>query len=175
MTVNFTARHTQLTPEIKKLCERRLKSIEKFLGSPIESDIIISMEKNRYIVEVNVRTKGMNLNSEEETHDVYASLGAAFDHVERQAKKERSKMRERKRRKPKDLLAFSPPKPEEREQLKRVFRSKDYYMKPLSIEEAVLQFETSREEVFVFRKVDTEKWAVLFRRKDGNFGLIEPE
>jgi putative sigma-54 modulation protein len=61
------------------------------------------------------------------------------------------------------------------EQPARVIPSRDFSLKPMSVEEALLQLETRRKEVFVFRKFDTEKWAVLYRREDGNFGLVEPE
>ncbi|MCK4263410.1 MAG: sigma 54 modulation/S30EA ribosomal C-terminal domain-containing protein, partial [Candidatus Aminicenantes bacterium] len=54
-------------------------------------------------------------------------------------------------------------------------RSQDYSLKPMSIKEAIIQLETSKRQVFVFRKFDSEKWAVLYRRKDGNYGLVEPE
>jgi putative sigma-54 modulation protein len=63
----------------------------------------------------------------------------------------------------------------EEDRPKRVIRSQSYTMKPMSTEEALVQLEASREEVFLFRKVKTENWAVLYRRKDGNYGLIEPK
>ena len=58
---------------------------------------------------------------------------------------------------------------------RRLIRGKNYSMKPMSIDEALLLFESSKDEVLVFRKYDSEKWAILYRRKDGDFGLIEPE
>ena len=83
-------------------------------------------------------------------------------------------MRERKRRKAKESApAAAPEDPSESE--RRIIRSRKYSMKPMSVDEAVLLIDSSRDEVIVFRKFDTEKWAVLYRRKDGHFGLIEPE
>jgi putative sigma-54 modulation protein len=64
---------------------------------------------------------------------------------------------------------------EEGDRPKRMIRSQNYSMKPLSIEEAFVQLDTGKEDVFLFRTLETESWAVLYRRKDGNYGLIEPK
>jgi putative sigma-54 modulation protein len=174
MNINYTARHTEITPEIKKHCERRLKAIEKLLGYPVEANLILSVEKYRHKAEINVKIKGATLNTVEETHDMFSSMGLAFDHIEKRVKKEREKLRERKRRKNREVVSIVPP-PDKEEQPLRVIPSRDFSLKPMSVEEALLQLETRRKEVFVFRKFDSEKWAVLYRREDGNFGLVEPE
>jgi putative sigma-54 modulation protein len=174
MNINYTARHTNITPEIKKHCERRLKSIEKLLGYPVEADLILSVEKYRHIAEINIKVKGATLNTREETQDMFSSLGLAFDRIEKRVKKEREKLRERKRRKNKEIDHL-PSVSGEEETGARVYRSRDFSLKPMSVEEALLQLESSKREVFVFRKFDSEKWAVLYKRKDGNFGLVEPE
>ncbi len=174
MKINYTARNTNLTPQIKKLCERRIVSIEKLLEPPVETDIILSVEKYRHIAEVNVRAKGINLNTEEETQDIYSSLGLAFDNIERRAKKEKEKIRE-KRRKHKNISPY-PSYPEEEpedESKPRVLQSNNYSLKPMSVDEAIIMFESMRDDAFGFRVFGSEKWAVLFRRKDGNIGLME--
>ena len=91
MKINFTARHTDIAPDTKKYCERRIESIEKLLDYPIEADIILSVEKYRHIAENNIRTKGATLNAVEETSDMFSSVGVAFDHIEKRVKKEREK------------------------------------------------------------------------------------
>jgi len=174
MSINYTARHATITPEIKKHCERRLKSIEKLLGYPVETDLILSVEKYRHKAEIKIKVKGATLNTTEETQDMFSSLGLAFDRIEKRVKKEREKQRERKRRKNKEIDLL-PSTPGDEEEETRVFRSRDFSLKPMSVEEALLQLESSKREVLVFRKFDSEKWAVLYRRKDGNYGLVEPE
>lgn len=174
MNINYTARHTTITPEIKKHCERRLKALEKLLGYPVEADIILSVEKYRHKAEINVKIKGATLNTVQETHDIFSSMGLAFDHIEKRVKKEREKLRGRKRRKNREVVSIDIP-PDTEEQGVRVIPSHEFSLKPMSVEEALLQLETRRKEVFVFRKFDSEKWAVIYRREDGNFGLVEPE
>lgn len=174
MNINYTARHTNITPEIKKYCDKRVRHLEKILGNPIDADIIVSIEKYRNKVEINVKSKGIALNVAEETHDMLSSLGLGFDRIEKRVKKEREKLRERKRRKSREREIYSPAVGMD-EARKRVIRSEDYSLKPLSLEEALLQFDLDRKkEVFVWRRRDSEKWAVLYRRKDGHYGLIEP-
>jgi len=174
MNINYTARHTQITPESEKYCERRIRGIEKVLGYPVEASIILSVEKYRHKAELNIRTKGATLNAEEETSDMPSSLGLAFDNIEKRIKKERDKLRERKRRKGRDVPNESAaPEPEEIE--KRIIRSPSFSLKPMAVEEAVMMLEAGKEDVFAFRRFDTEKWAVIFRRKDGHYGLIDPE
>ncbi len=174
MNINYTARHTSITPEVKKHCERRLKAIEKLLGYSVEADLILSVEKYRHKAEINVKIKGVTLNTVEETHDMFSSMGLAFDNIEKRVKKEQEKLRGRKRRKNREVVSVPLPL-ETEEQPVRVIPSRDFSLKPMSVEEALLQLESRKKEVFVFRKFDSEKWTVLYRRKDGNYGLVEPE
>jgi len=174
MTIHLTARHTNITPEIKRYCEKRVESLEKALGEKIVADLILSVEKYRHKAEIKVKAKRIILNAAEETHDMFNSLGLAFDNIEKRVKKEREKLRERKRRKNREREAFSfPPETEEKE--RRVIQSQNYSLKPMSLEEALIQFDLEKKEVFVFRKLGSEKLAVIYRRKDGNYGLVEPE
>jgi putative sigma-54 modulation protein len=174
MNINYTARHTSVTPDVKKHCERRLRAIEKLLGYPVEADLILSVEKYRHKAEINVKIKGATLNTVEETHDMFSSMGLAFDNIEKRVKKEQEKLRGRKRRKNREVISAPPPL-ETEDQPVRVIPSRDFSLKPMSVEEALLQLESRKKEIFVFRKFDSEKWAVLYRRKDGNYGLVEPE
>jgi len=174
MNINFTAQHTNVTPEMKKYCQKRLESLEKLFGYEMATNIILSVEKYRQKAEINVRTKRTTLNAVEETNDMQSSLGLAFDNIEKRAKKEREKLRERKRRKSREKEIFTLPV-ESDERPRQVIRSQDYSLKPMSIEEALLHFDLRKKDVFVFRKSGSEKWAVIYRRKDGNYGLVEPE
>jgi len=174
MNVHYTARQTTLTPDLKDYSERRLKSLKKLLGFVREVDIIFSSEKNRHKVEIHVKAKGAGLVIVEESHDMMNSLKLAFDGLEKKIKKEREKYREKKRRmsREKKALPFSE---ESSENETRIVSSNYFSPKPMTLEEALLHFDLKKREVFVFRKQDSEKWAVLFRRKDGNYGLVEPE
>ncbi len=174
MKVNYTARHTNVTPDIRRYCEKRIKSLERILGHPIEADVLLSVEKYRQKVEINLKAKMTAFNTVEETHDMTSSLVGAFDHLEKRVKKEREKLRERKRRRVRETGIFTS-SAETEERPRRVIRSLSYSMKPMSLEEAIVQFEMSKNEILLFRTAGKENWAVLYRRRDGNYGLVEPE
>jgi len=174
MNIHLTARQTEITPEIRDFCETRLRALEKLLGSVLEVDLILSVEKYRHKVELNVKGRGPSLALAEETEDIMSSLHRVFDRLESKLKKERAKFREQKRRKGRERKALGAPE-ERAEPGRRIIRSPFYSLKPMSIEEAAVQFEIKKREVLVFRELGSEKWAVLFKRKDGNVGLVEPE
>jgi putative sigma-54 modulation protein len=176
MIVHFTARQMDLTPEVKDYCERRLEALEKLMGSVIEVDLILSVEKYRHKVEIHVKAKGASLVVIEETQEMMNSLNLAFENLEKKVKKEREKWREKKRRRGRERKQYPASEPMDPESnLPRVVRSGDYSLKPMVLEEALLQFDLEKKDVFLFRKSGSEKWAVIYRRKDGNYGLIEPE
>ncbi len=174
MNIHMTGRQVELTPDIRDFCERKFKSLEKLLGSALELDLILSVEKYRNKAEINVKHKGGRTIVVEEASDMMSALGLAFESLAKKMKKEKEKYREKKRRKGREQKAF-PPAPEAGESERRVIHSRDYSLKPMSLEEALIQFDLERKDIFVFRKVGSEKFAVVYRRKDGNVGVIEPE
>jgi len=174
MRIHFTARQGHLTPELKSYCEARIADLERMLGPAADADIILSREKSREKAEVHIKTKGAGLVVVEESADMLASLGLAFDALEKKVKKEREKFRERKRRGGRDRKDLAPPAEPEEPGL-RVARFDYFSSKPMALGEALIQIEAKKKEVFVFRMEPAEKWAVLFRRKNGTFGLVQPE
>ncbi|MGB8951041.1 MAG: ribosome-associated translation inhibitor RaiA [Candidatus Aminicenantales bacterium] len=174
MIVHYTARQTQLTADLKETCEKRLKVLKKLLSFVIEVNFIFSSTRNRHKAEIHVKAKGGRIVIVEESHDMLHSLNLALDSLEKKVKKERAKFRERKRRmsREKKTLTLSE---DTGEREKRIIRSDYFSPKPMTVEEALIQLDIQKKEVYVFRKQDSEKWAVLFCRTDGNYGLVEPE
>jgi len=174
MIVHFTARQMDLTPEVKNYCEKRLKALEKLMGLIIKVDLILSVEKYRYKAEIHVKAKGAGLVVVEETNNLMNSLNLAFESLEKKVKKEREKRREKRRRGGRERKELALP-PEREAEAPRLVRSRDYSLKPMLLEEALLQFDLEKKDVFLFRKSGSEKWAVIFRRRDGHYGLIDPD
>jgi len=174
MNVHYTARKAALTPEIQAYCEKRLSRLRNLVDDVLDLNVILNVQKNRNKAEINLRAKGRGLVVVEETLDMMDSLNRAFDNLETKVRKERAKWREKKRRGGRERKALAPvleaPEPE-----KRVIRSGHYSLKPMSLEEALVQIDIKNKEVFLFRREGTEEWAVLYRRKDGHYGLVEPE
>jgi putative sigma-54 modulation protein len=174
MNIHYTARQATLTPEIKAYCEKRLSRLKGLVGDVLDVNVILNVQKNRNKAEINVRAKGGGLVVVEETLDMMDSLNRAFDNLEKKVRKERVKGREKKRRGGRERKTLVPvleaPEPE-----KRVIRSNHFSFKPMPLEEALIQIDIKSKEVFLFRREGSEEWAVIYRRKDGHYGLVEPE
>jgi len=173
MIVNFTARHTELTEEIKDYCQKRLERMEKILGDVLEINIILSEQRNRKKVDFQVKKRGEDFVISEETNDVFNSLNQAFDSLEKKIVKERRKLIQKRRRAAAREVSLTGI--ETLEPAPRLLRLPYYSDKPISIQEALLQLEEGKKEVFLFRKEGSESWAAVFRRKDGKIALIDPE
>jgi putative sigma-54 modulation protein len=174
MNVHYTARHLLLPPEIKAYADKRLGDLGRLLETSAEVDVILSAEKKRQRAEIQVRGKRDHVLVIEEGLDLTAVLNEAFDVLEKKLKKEREKFREKKRRLGRerhnaglpDETAPLPP---------RVVRVEYFATKPLSLMDALNEFNLRKKEVLMFRTEDDDQWMVLFRRKDGRFGLVHPE
>jgi putative sigma-54 modulation protein len=175
MNVHYTARQASLTPEVQAYCEKRLGRLKALVDDVLDVNVILIVQKNRHKAEINVKAKGGGVVVAEETLDMMDSLNRAFDTLEKRIRKERAKWREKKRRGGRERKSLAPaveavPEPE-----KRVVRSPFYSLKPMSLDEAVVQLDIKAKEVFLFKREGSEDWAVVYRRKDGHYGLVEPE
>jgi putative sigma-54 modulation protein len=174
MNIHYTARQATLTPEIKAYCEKRLGRLKGLVGDVLDVNVILIVQKNRNKAEISLRAKGGGLVVVEETLDMMDSLNRAFDNLEKKVRKERVKGRDKKRRGGRERKILVPAA-EAPEHEKRVIRSQYFSLKPMSIEEALIQIDIKSKEVFLFRREGAEEWAVVYRRKDGHYGLVEPE
>jgi putative sigma-54 modulation protein len=173
MNVHYTARKTALTPGIQAYCEKRLARLKDLVDAVLDVNIILAIQKNRHKAEIHVRAKGVGYVVIEEAQDMMDSLNRAFDTLETRIRKDRAKWREKKRRGGRERKALAPavavPEPEN-----RVIRASFFSLKPMSLEEAIIQLDAKAKEVFLFRREGSQEWAAVYRRKDGQYGLIEP-
>jgi putative sigma-54 modulation protein len=174
MNIHYTARQAALTPEIQAYCEKRLARLKSLVDEILDVSVILIVQKNRNKAEINVRAKGGGLVVAEETLDMMDSLNRVFDTLEKRVRKERAKWREKKRRGGRERKILAPAI-EAPETDKRIIRANHYSLKPMSIEEAIIQLDIKAKDVFLFRREGSQEWAVLYRRKDGHYGFVEPE
>lgn len=181
MRIEYTGRQTEVPPQIRNLAERKLKKLAKVLPGITNVHVILTSDKHRQIAEVSVHSRNLDLTAAEETSDLGVSLSTVVDKLARQAQRHVGKIRQRKRRAParatalwSGVLAPSPPAPADGG-APRVIRSRRFVVKPMTVDEAVLRVGASDEEFLVFRDAVTQRVNVLYKRKDGNLGLIEPE
>ena len=179
MQIDFTGRGTEVPEEIKGLAERKLSKLQKVLRGISHVHVILIADKHRQIAEVSVQSPHLSLTAAEESGDLGGSLATVIEKLTRQAQRHTGKLRERKRRgaaRTTALWAGVMPSGDSRgEGLPRIIRSRRFVPKPMTVEEAMLEVNTSDDGFLVFRDAATERMNVLYRRKDGNLGLIEPE
>jgi putative sigma-54 modulation protein len=173
MNVHYTARQAALTPEIKAYCEKRLARLKNLVADVLDVNIILNIQRGRSKAEIHVQAKGRGYVVVEETLDMIDSLNRAFDTLETRVRKDRDKSREKKRRGGRERKALAPAA-EAAEPEKRVIRANFFSPKPMSLEEALVQLDAKAKEVFLFRRAGSEEWAAVYRRKDGQYGLVEP-
>jgi ribosome hibernation promoting factor len=177
LEIEYTGRHTEVPAPLKSLAERKLKKLERVLGRITNVHVVLAADRHRQSAEVSVNSPHLTLTATEESADLALSLATVVDKLTRQAQRHLGKLRHRKRRAPKATALWSGVMTagEGRGAGPRVIRSRRFMVKPMTVEEAVLEVQGSDEGFLVFRDAATERMNVLFKRKDGNLGLIEPE
>jgi ribosome hibernation promoting factor len=179
MAVECTGRNVAVTPSLKAFAEERTQRLERHLGGPAVVRVVLSHEKHRFGAEVIAARGRRRWKAQEETGDPRAALALAFEKIDAQAMKDSAKRRDRKHkgvaRIPVPPAATPPPASTRRERGTRVVRGRPAALKPMGVDEAALAMESSGQEVLVFRDASNERVSVLYRRRDGDLGLIVPE
>ena len=193
MRLELTARHFAIPASARKLAEQRLGRVLRPLNDgAVSAQVVVTRERTRFHAEVTLHARGEHfLHGEATGRDAATALGASIDKIERQVQKLKSKWTESKRQGVSPAKAASAtPRPErgaaafgtglaQREASNggqmRIIRARRYAVKPMSVDEAAMEVADGRDAFLVFRNSSTEEINVLFRRADGNLGLIEPE
>lgn len=177
MKVTVIAKNIELTPAIKDMVEKKISKLDKYFDPNVEAKATLSVQKNRQIIEVTIPFNGVILRGEEGTEDLYKSIDLVEEKLERQIRKQKTKLSRRNStgslRYP-DFNSIDTNEEEDGEDSK-VVKTKSFDVKPMSSEEAILQMELLGHNFFVYQDWKTSKVNVVYKRKDGNYGLIEPE
>jgi putative sigma-54 modulation protein len=178
LQIEYTGRHTEVTPALRLLAEKKLAKLGKVLHGITNVHVIFLIDKHRHVAELTVHSPHLDLAAAEESGDLTTALSTVMDKLTRQAQKRVGKIRERKRRSRTDAVwtgVLGPAASVDGAARSRVVQSRRFVAKPMTVDEAVLEVESTDDGLLVFRDADTERLNVLYRRKDGNLGLIEPE
>jgi len=175
MIVNVTFRHTDPIESLRAYAEEKITKLDKYLDSPGEAHIVLTVEKFRHQADITLSVDGTRIKAFEETGDMYSAIDQVMDKVEKQLKRYLSKIRDRRSEggREESLVeegeaeAISPDE-------EPVIEVEKLEAKPMDPEEAAMQLGFSNQEFMVFRNAKTNEINVLYRRKDGNLGLIEP-
>lgn len=175
MRLDITARHTELTAPLRQLITKRLARLDRVLNdTAVSAIVIVTKEKYRHRAEIAVHTRDDHvLRGNGEANAWPLSIRDAVEKIEQQAVKLKGKWDERKRKTAASPVIRTPAA--EPATARRIIRATRYAVKPMSAEDAALRVEDGPETFLVFRNSETDAVSILYCRKDGNFGLIEPE
>lgn len=182
MQFEYTGRHVDVTPAIRDHVEEHFKKLDHIFenSSTVSAHVIIDVNKNRQIAEVVLHWREHTLTARDINADMYQALTRVIDKIEKQALKLKKKIIERKQAAPPlSSLAEAAPAPAAEGQASapaapRIINARRYRVKPMTAEEAALSLSEDASQFLVFRDAETSRLSVLYKRKDGNFGLIQP-
>lgn len=178
MQTSVTFKNVDPSESLKQYVQDKLDRFDKILYNPAEAKVVLSIEKFRHIAEINITGDKLNINGKEEKNDMYSAIDVVLDKLEKQIKKSKQKVRARRSGSKggiKGIMAediASLDKEIDKSEIQIKVENIEY--KPMDIEEAVMQMDLVNDNFFVFINSATNRVNVLYKRKDGDYGLIQP-
>ena len=178
MKLNIRGDKIKVTKAIQDYAQEKLGRIEKYLGDSnnVRATVMVNVKGHNQKVEVTIPLKTVILRAEETRDDLYAAIDVVVDKLERQIRKNKTKLQSKKMKESfsKDFMLDAIEKVEEENEDKIVKRKK-VEVKPMSEEEAILQMELLEHQFYIFKDAETNNIAVVYKRNEGNYGIIESE
>ncbi len=169
LKIQYKSRNVELSNAMKEYVDKKLKKLERIVNDEdSEAEVRFSKERQRYTVEITLKLRSIIVRAEESTKDFYASVDNAVNNLERRLKRFKDRHRTLKREKAEST------EPVVEEEKEKVVKVKKFLLRPMNVEEAMIQLDMLDHEFFMFRNVEDNQINLLYRRKDGNYGLIVP-
>jgi putative sigma-54 modulation protein len=173
MKISVTFRNGEGENWQKVYAEEKIQKLNKYLDTPAEAHIIVSMEKFRNFAEINLSSNGWNINAKEEAKDMHLALDSCIEKIEKQLKKQREKIREHK---PKSIRRGKEKSEEgggeeEESNISKIAETRKVILKPMSFDEAIMEIEGTKDRFIIYRDSSSENVSLIYRRDDGNYAL----
>lgn len=181
MRITISGKNLEITDSLRNQINKKVSKLERYFGEDVEAQVTLSVEGYRHIVEVTIPFNGIIIRGEESTNNMYASIDMVIDKLERQIRKHRTRLGKRIKSGAfkNDVPSYYTDTPIEDTAAQanepRIVRTKRFAVKPMNVEEATMQMELLGHSFFVFTNARSNEVNVLYKRKDGNYGLIEPD
>jgi putative sigma-54 modulation protein len=174
MKITVTFRNTEGENWQREYVEERLGKLKKYIDNPVDARVILSVEKFRNTAEINLSANGLNINSKEEEKDMHLAIDNVIEKIERQLKKHKEKIRGFKNNQSRSAESDRESPGEEGEELSlKVVETRNIVLKPMSIDDAIMEMETTKNRFVIYRDSSSENVNVIYRREDGKFALLE--
>ena len=181
MAIIVKGRNAVVSPAVKAYLEKKIDKVTRQFKAVGDITAVLKVENGNHIAEITVPAKGILLRAQESTKDMYSSIDLVVEKIERQVHKYKTKLMKRKYSNFREAAPETLPAAEvvpvqaEAEEDFKIIRSKSFTMNPMTPEEAILQMNLLNHDFFVFYDPDFGGVSVVYRRKDGNYGLLEPK
>lgn len=175
MKISVTFRNTEGENWQKEYVAEKLDKLNKYIDNPVDARVILSVEKFRNTVEISLLADGLNINSKEEEKEMVLAIDSAIEKIERQLKKRKEKIRGFKNSTARtgELDSETPGEEGEESPDAKVVEIRKMVLKPMSIDDAVMEMETTKNRFVIYRDSSTENVNVIYRREDGKFTLLD--
>ena len=176
MKISVTFRNKEGENWHKEYIDEKLKKLKKYIDNPVDAHVVLSVEKFRNVAEVNLMANGLNVNAKEEAKDMHLAIDDAIEKIERQLKKRKEKIRSQKTNNDRsgNINAMERTSEDMDETPEtRVVETKKVILKPMSLDDAIMEIESSRNLFVIYRDSSTENVSVIYQRDDGKYVLIE--
>jgi len=171
MKVIITGRHLHLDDNMRSYAEEKIHKAETYFNRIIEAHMILSAEKHRRMAEITLTAKRAKFHAREETEDIYASIDGVMEKVDAQLRKYKEKVRDRKHQSKEEVFLAE----EEPESVPLIVKINKFAPKPMTVQDAVEQIMHSDDGFLMFSNSETDQVNVVYKRKDGNYGWLEPD
>jgi len=176
MRISVTFRNKEGENWHREYIEERLKKLKKYVDNPVEARVVLSVEKFRNVAEVNLMANGLNVNAKEEAKDMHLAIDDAIEKIERQLKNKKEKIRTQKTNSVRGgNIGGMEQRAEDVDEAPdtRVVETTRIVLKPMSLDEAIMEVESLKNRFIIYRDSSTEKVSVVYLRDDGKYLLIE--
>jgi putative sigma-54 modulation protein len=175
MRVIITGKGMDVSDYLKEMVTKKVSKLERYFKPSTEAHVTMSIQKARHIVEVTILFHGVVLRGEEASGDMYSSMDGVLRKLEKQIHKHRTALKRRLHESAFDQNAYEYHDEMEEEAMPEIVRTKRFVVKPMDVKEAQMQLELLGHQFFVFRNAASDEVNVLYKRDDGDLGLIEPD
>ncbi len=172
MNIIINGKHLEITPALKKYSEEKIRRFDRYFSDISEAVITLSVEKYRHKAEVLLKANGIMIQAESVTGEIYSAIDEVSDKLDRQVKKYKEKLVSHRKSSAKSPEAAEQPSVPRESGM--IIKNKRFELKPMSPDEASMQMELLDKDFFIFLNDMSGDINVIYKRRDGNFGLIEP-
>jgi putative sigma-54 modulation protein len=171
----FTGKNINITAALKEAAIQKIDKLDKYFEKEITAQVTMVVEKKSHIIEVTIPVKGSIIRAEEEAENMYAAIDLVIDVLERQLLKYKNKLSKKHRNQGTFKAEFLQKNDDVADEGSKIVRNKKFPIKPMDVDEACMEMDLLGHDFFVFRNADSNEVNVVYKRKNGDYGLIDPE